>query len=229
MRTNGIPVDSIQGGINTKLGATTVDLFYRSNGAYAGATIHRLSNAARGAVNNGYFTLCNSSEANSTTTTDKKTSSNVYVSLANAATSLSRTFSATIVSSDYGSVLNADTVDGKHASDFVIKNGSRGELAGNETAKALSNSQTITAISPDCINLATSGAVTLTFTAAAANVRAVKAICLTASAATTLTVKNAVWANKGSAPAWGAAGKILVLLAHFVEGRVVLSVADNTQ
>lgn len=111
----------------------------------------------------------------------------------------------------------------------VPRTGARGELAGNETAKALTNSQTITASSNDCINLATSGAVTLTFTPAAANVMAVKAICLTASAATTLTVKNAVWANGGSAPEWGAAGKILVLIAHFAGGRVILSVADNTQ
>lgn len=111
----------------------------------------------------------------------------------------------------------------------VPKTGARGLLAGNETVQALSNSQTITVNSSDCINLATSGAVTLTFTVAAATVRAVKSICLTASAATTLTVKNAVWANNGSAPVWGAAGKILVLLAHFVGGRVVLSVADNTQ
>lgn len=111
----------------------------------------------------------------------------------------------------------------------VPKTGSRGELAGSETAKALSGSQTITSDSPDCINLTTSGAVTLAFTAADATIRAVKAISLTASAATTLTISGAVWASKGSAPTWGNAGTILVLLAHFVGGRVVLSVADNTQ
>lgn len=111
----------------------------------------------------------------------------------------------------------------------VPKSGARGQLAGNETAQALSNSQTISVNSSDCINLATSGAVTLTFTAAAATVRALKVLCLTASAATTLAIRGAVWANAGEAPTWGTAGKILVLLAHFVGGRVVLSVADNTQ
>ncbi len=111
----------------------------------------------------------------------------------------------------------------------VPKSGARGTLAGNETASAVSGNQTINASSPDCINISTSGAVTLTFTAAAATVRAVKALSLTASAATTLTISGAVWANKGSAPTWGNAGAILVLLAHFVGGRVVLSVADNTQ
>lgn len=111
----------------------------------------------------------------------------------------------------------------------VPKTGDRGKLAGSETASAVSGNQTITASSDDCINISTSGAVTLTFTPAAANIRAVKALSLTASAATTLTISGAVWASKGSAPTWGNAGTILVLLAHFVGGRVVLSVADNTQ
>ncbi len=111
----------------------------------------------------------------------------------------------------------------------VPKSGARGTLAGNETASAVSGNQTINASSADCINIGTSGAVTLTFQAAAATVRAVKALSLTAPAATTLTISGAVWANKGTAPTWGNAGAILVLLAHFVGGRVVLSVADNTQ
>ncbi len=111
----------------------------------------------------------------------------------------------------------------------VPKSGARGTLAGNETASAVSGNQTINASSADCINISTSGAVTLTFQAAAATVRAVKALSLTASVATTLTIAGAVWANKGIAPTWGNAGTILVLLAHFVGGRVVLSVADNTQ
>lgn len=115
------------------------------------------------------------------------------------------------------------------ASAAVPKSGARGTLAGNETASAVSGNQTINASSADCINIGTSGAVTLTFQAAAATVRAVKALSLTASAATTLTISGAVWANKGAAPTWGNAGAILVLLAHFVGGRVVLSVADNTQ
>ena len=111
----------------------------------------------------------------------------------------------------------------------IPKAQNRGTPAGYETVSSLSNSQIININSADCINLATSGAVTLTFTAAAATQRAIKVLCLTASAATTLTISGAVWANNGSAPTWGDAGKILVLLAHFVGGRVVLSVVDNTQ
>lgn len=111
----------------------------------------------------------------------------------------------------------------------VKKSGDRASLAGSEIAPVVTGSQSINAASSDCMNITTSGAVTLTFTPAAANVRAVKALCLTAGAATTLTVSGAAWANKGSAPAWGSAGKRLVLLAHFVAGLVVLSVADNTE
>ena len=91
----------------------------------------------------------------------------------------------------------------------VPKSGARGTLAGNETASAVSGNQTINASSADCINIGTSGAVTLTFQAAAATVRAVKALSLTAPAATTLTISGAVWANKGTAPTWGNAGAIL--------------------
>lgn len=111
----------------------------------------------------------------------------------------------------------------------VPKVDSRGELAGYETAKVMNGTQTISITSPDSINLTTSGAVTLAFTPGAAAARAIKSISITASAATTLKITGATWANNGEAPGWGNAGKILVLVAHFVGGRVVLSVADNTQ
>lgn len=111
----------------------------------------------------------------------------------------------------------------------IKKSGDRGALAGSETASVVNGSQSINAASADCMNITTSGAVTLTFTPAAANVRAVKSLCLTAGAATTLTVSGASWANSGSAPNWGSAGKRLVLLAHFVAGLVILSVADNNE
>lgn len=114
-------------------------------------------------------------------------------------------------------------------SSLVAKKGERGVLEGYETAFALSGSQTITIDSPDCINLATSGAVKLTFVPAMATTRAVKAISITADATSSLSIEGAVWQNRGEAPEWGTMGSILVLLAHFVGGRVVLSVADNTE
>lgn len=111
----------------------------------------------------------------------------------------------------------------------VPRSGDRGSLAGSETAVSLSGSQTITANSADAMNISLSGPATLTFTPAAANVHAVKSICLTATAAVTLTVSGAEWANNGSAPTWGSAGKRLILIAHFVAGVVVLSIADNNE
>ena len=111
----------------------------------------------------------------------------------------------------------------------VPKVGNRGTLKGYDTSQSLNNSQTITIDSAESINLSTTGAVVLTFTAAAATAHSVKVICLKAASTTVLTINGAVWANNGEAPTWGTSGKILVLLAHFVNGRVVLSVSDNTQ
>lgn len=114
-------------------------------------------------------------------------------------------------------------------SQSVPKSGARGLLAGKEEATVLSGSQTITSDSSDCMVITTSGATTLAFTPAAQNVSAVKVLSLYASGATTLSISGAVWAFKGSAPTWGTAGHYLVMLAHFIGGRVVLTVTDNTQ
>lgn len=112
---------------------------------------------------------------------------------------------------------------------YIIKTGSRGELAGNETSSILSGSQTITINSPDTIVMNTSGSVTLTFTSSSETITAVKVISLTATGTTTLTIYGAVWANAGEAPTWGTAGKHLVLVAYFIGGRVVLNVFDNDE
>lgn len=118
------------------------------------------------------------------------------------------------------------------ASAAVPKTGARGSLAGYEAigdAESLGEPPTVTIESPDCLNLETAGTLTIAFTAADPSMRAVKALSLTATDTTSLTIEGAVWQNNGEAPEWGTAGKILVILAHFVGGRVVLSVADNTE
>lgn len=112
---------------------------------------------------------------------------------------------------------------------YILKQGSRGALAGSETSVSLSGNQTITSDSPDTIIIDTSGAITLTFTPAEKTVTAVKVISLTATGTTTLTISGAVWANSGEAPTWGTTGKHLVLVAHFIGGRVVLNVFDNDE
>ena len=112
---------------------------------------------------------------------------------------------------------------------LIPKSGERGTLTGHETAATLTGSPTININSASTNVLNTSGKVTLTFTAAAATASDVKVIALTATAATTLTITGAAWANGGSAPTWGTAGKHLVLVANFLGGRVVLNVFDNDE
>ena len=206
-------VDEIRGDVQTALS--------RSNEALTAAG--NASTTASGAATIA-GEAATKAETSKTTADAAKTTAESAATTASAAKSTADTAKSTADSANTTAQAAQTT-----ANAAVPKSGARGTLAGNETASAVSGNQTINVSSPDCINISTSGAVTLTFTPAAATIRAVKALSLTASAATTLTISGAVWANKGTAPTWGNAGAILVLLAHFVGGRVVLSVADNTQ
>lgn len=150
-----------------------------------------------------------------------KTAKAASATSADSATKATQDASGNVITSTYGT----KTEVGQR----ILATGARGQIAGSETAASLSGSQTITANSADTICISTSGAVTLTFTAAAATVCAVKVIALKASATTTLTISGAVWANAGDAPTWGTAGKNLVLTASFINGRVVLNVYDNEE
>ncbi len=107
--------------------------------------------------------------------------------------------------------------------------GSRGKLAGNETATQLTGSQTINIDSPDTIIMNTSGSITLAFTPGVNEQSAVKLISLKATRTTTITISGAVWANAEDTPMWGSVGKNLVLVANFIHGRVILNVFDNDE
>lgn len=111
----------------------------------------------------------------------------------------------------------------------ISLSGSRGTLAGSETATALSGNQTITKDSADTIVMNTTGSITLTFTPAGTTECAVKVIALTATGTTTVAYSGGVWANGGEAPTWGTTGKHLVLVANFIGGRVILNVFDNDE
>lgn len=117
----------------------------------------------------------------------------------------------------------------KLAKNSVLKEGDRGVLKGYEELVNKSGSITININSEDCINLNTSGNVTLTFQSGAESQHSVKVLNIKATAATVLTINGATFANGESAPDWGSAGQTLVLLAHFVGGRVLLNTIDNTQ
>lgn len=111
----------------------------------------------------------------------------------------------------------------------INKNGPRGEMAGSETATLLTGNQTIGADSGDTIVIETSGTTTLTFTAGSANQSAIKIIALKARANSTLTISGASWTSGTiNPPDWGAAGKILVLVAYFICEKVFLSVFTNS-
>lgn len=149
---------------------------------------------------------------------------------ASSATTADTATSATKATQDaYGNVITTTYATKTEANAKIAKAGARGELAGSETVKALSGNQTITKDSADTISMNTTGAVTLTFTPAGATDCAVKVIALTATGTTTLTVSGATWASNGEAPTWGTTGKHLVLVAHFIGGRVILSVFDNNE
>lgn len=115
------------------------------------------------------------------------------------------------------------------ATNNILKSGARGFLAGSETVSVLSGNQTITKDSADTIVMNTTGAVKLTFTPAGTNDCAVKVISLTATGETTLNISGAIWANAGEAPTWGTAGRHLILVVHFIGGRVVLCAFDNDE
>lgn len=116
------------------------------------------------------------------------------------------------------------------ARNCIVKSGDRGLLQGKETVSVVSGSQTITVDSPDTIVINTSGATTLTFTAADINTTAVKVIALKNGTTTsTITISGATWANNGEAPTWGSANSNLILVANFIAGRVILNIFDNTE
>lgn len=190
------------------------------------ATANAASTAAGNAASDAAIAKASAETASTNAAEAKETAENALTT-ANAASETANSASETATNAS-----NTASSAQATANMAVPKTGARGSLSGYEAvgeADSLGEPPTVSIDSPDCINLETSGAVTLAFTPADPSLRAVKALSITASEATTLTISGAVWANKGTAPTWGDAGKILVLMAHFVGGRVVLSVADNTQ
>jgi len=89
-----IAEDALQAGFRNTAADSYADLFYKCN-TYPRATVYQLQG-------NRAWTLISSTEASDTTTTDKKTSSEAYATIAAAATELGRTYTHTIVAEDGG-------------------------------------------------------------------------------------------------------------------------------
>ena len=100
----GLKVDCVQIGLYNVFGKTYADAFFKTSGTYAGTVIRNLASGGRGNISRTW-TLIDSAEANSTTTSDKKTSTESYVSTSEAATTLhSQAYTSVLVAIDRGIV-----------------------------------------------------------------------------------------------------------------------------
>lgn len=100
----GLNADSVQVGLYNVFGKTYADAFFKTGGGYAGTYFRAIANGGRGAISRTWV-MVNSSEVSGTTTTDAKTSTECYVTIAAAGTKLHNQAYTNIVSgSDSGTV-----------------------------------------------------------------------------------------------------------------------------
>lgn len=105
----GLDVDCIQIGLYNVFGKTYADAFFKTSETYAGTVIRNLASGARGTISRTWI-LTDSAEANSTTISDKKTSTESYASTSAAATTLhSQAYTSVVVASDGGTVSYANS------------------------------------------------------------------------------------------------------------------------
>lgn len=106
---SGLDADSVQMGLYNVFGSTYADLFFKSSGTYAGTVFRAIANGNRGSVSRTWV-LINSNEVSGTTSSDKKTSTEVYTSIASAATALhKKAYSITVSGVDSGSTSYANS------------------------------------------------------------------------------------------------------------------------
>ena len=105
----GLNVDCVQIGLYNVFGKTYADAFFKTSGTYAGTVIRNLASGARGSIARTW-TLIDSTEADNTTTSDKKTSNESYASTSTAATTLhSQAYTSVVVATDGGTVSYANS------------------------------------------------------------------------------------------------------------------------
>lgn len=104
---SGFNIDDVQLGLNSTPGDTCLDIFVRTSSPWTGGNVMILSRGSRGSDVDCYE-FVNSSEATNTTTTDKKTSVEVYKTIEEAATQLyGKAYTSIIKPTDIGTVANA--------------------------------------------------------------------------------------------------------------------------
>ena len=100
----GLNADSVQVGLYNVFGKTYADAFFKTGGSYAGTYFRAIANGGRATISRTWV-MVNSSEVSGTTTTDAKTSTECYVTIAAAGTKLHKQAYTNIVSgSDSGTV-----------------------------------------------------------------------------------------------------------------------------
>lgn len=100
----GLNADSVQVGLYNVFGKTYADAFFKTQGTYASTVFRAIANGGRGTISRTWV-MVNSSEVSGTTTTDAKTSTECYVTIAAAGTKLHKQAYTNIVSgSDSGTV-----------------------------------------------------------------------------------------------------------------------------
>ena len=93
----GLNADSVQVGLYNVFGKTYADAFFKTGGSYAGTYFRAIASGARGNATRTWV-MINSSEVSGTTTTDAKTSTECYVTIADAGTKLHNQAYTNIVS-----------------------------------------------------------------------------------------------------------------------------------
>ena len=105
----GLAADSVQIGLYTKDGSTYADAFFKVPGTHGGTVFRNLGSGGRGSITRRWAFI-NSIEVDNTTETDKKTSYEVYTSVADAGTKLhNQAYTTTIAGVDVGTVKYANT------------------------------------------------------------------------------------------------------------------------
>ena len=106
---SGLNADSVQVGLYNVYGKTYADAFFKTGGSYAGTYFRAIASGARGGASRTWV-MVSSSETNGTTTSDPKTSTECYVSIAAAATKLhNQAYSSTISGTDTGTASYANS------------------------------------------------------------------------------------------------------------------------
>lgn len=145
----GLAADSVQIGLYTKDGSTYADAFFKTVGTYWSTTIRNLGSGSRGNIGRTW-TFINSSETNNTTTTDKKTSYEVYVSLADAGTALhNQAYTSTITGVDVGTVKYANTSGSATSAEKATKDSTNQQINTTYIKGISANGKTITVTKGD--------------------------------------------------------------------------------